>query len=217
MSFPLPRLYAIINAPGTGGPPPAAWGQELLDAGVRLIQLRFKGGTTRELYEAGLELAALVGRAAGTLIINDRADIALALDAGGVHVGQDDLPVKMARRLLGPGKIVGISTHSIQQVREADRSSADYIAFGPIFPTRTKERPGPAVGLEGLRDARRATAKHLVAIGGITLEAAPAVLGAGADSVAVIGDLLRGEGVGHRAQQFLSVLAGAGGQPKSEF
>jgi len=140
------------------------------------------------------------------LIINDRADVALAVDAGGVHVGQDDLPVELARGLLGPGKIVGVSTHSIEQVREADRSSADYIAFGPIFSTSTKESSDQVVGLEGLREARRATAKPLVAIGGIYLDAAPAVLGAGADSVAVIGDLLRGEDVGERAAQFLSKL-----------
>ena len=206
MNFPLPRLYAIINAAGTGGPSPAARGQEFLDAGVRLIQLRSKRASTRELYEASLELAALVGRAGGTLIINDRADVALAVDAGGVHVGQDDLPVELARGLLGPGKIVGVSTHSIEQVREADRSSADYIAFGPIFSTSTKESSDQVVGLEGLREARRATAKPLVAIGGIYLDAAPAVLGAGADSVAVIGDLLRGEDIGERAAQFLSKL-----------
>jgi thiamine-phosphate pyrophosphorylase len=215
MNFPLPRLYAIINAPGTGGSP-AAVGQKLLDAGVRLIQLRFKTATTRELYIAGLELARLVRRAGGTFIINDRADVALAAEAGGVHLGQDDLLVAMARPLLGSGKIVGVSTHSIEQVREADGTSADYIAFGPIFSTRTKERPDPVVGLDGLREARRETAKPLVAIGGITLETAPEALGAGADSVAVIGDLLSGGDIGQRAAQFLSVLAGAAGQPNSE-
>jgi thiamine-phosphate pyrophosphorylase len=214
MNFPLPKLYAIINVPGTGGPPPAAVGQELLDAGVRLIQLRFKTATTRELYKAGVELAALVGRVGGTLIINDRADVALAAEAGGVHVGQNDLPVEMARRLLGPGKIVGVSTHSIEQVREAERSSADYIAFGPIFPTATKERPDPVVGLKGLREARRATTKPLVAIGGITLESAPLVLGVGADSVAIISDLLKDDDIGRRAAQFLSKL---GEQPEKKF
>jgi thiamine-phosphate pyrophosphorylase len=122
-------------------------------------------------------------------------------------LGQDDLPVEMARRVLAPDRLIGCSTHSVGQVVEADRSTADYIAFGPIFPTASKENPDPVVGLEGLREARRVTRKPLVAIGGITLHNAREVLAAGADSVAVIGDLLNGPDIRGRAREILGVLS----------
>jgi thiamine-phosphate pyrophosphorylase len=138
--------------------------------------------------------------------VNDRADVAWATDADGVHLGQDDLPVEMARRVLAPDKWIGCSTHSVAQVVEADRSTADYIAFGPVFPTASKENPDPVVGLEGLRVARHATGKPLVAIGGITLQNAREVLAAGADSVAVLGDLLNAPDIRERAREFLSIL-----------
>jgi thiamine-phosphate pyrophosphorylase len=141
-------------------------------------------------------------------MVNDRADVARATDADGVHLGQDDLPVEMARRVLAPDKWIGCSTHSVGQVVEADRSTADYIAFGPIFLTASKENPDPVVGLEGLREARRATGKPLVAIGGITLQNARELLAAGADSVAVIGDLLNAPDIRARAREFLSRLSG---------
>jgi thiamine-phosphate pyrophosphorylase len=112
----------------------------------------------------------------------------------------------MARRVLAPHQWIGCSTHSLDQVVEADRTTADYIAFGPIFPTASKENPDPVVGLEGLRQARRATEKPLVAIGGINLRNAGEVFGAGADSVAVIGDLLNAPDIQERAREFLSVL-----------
>jgi thiamine-phosphate pyrophosphorylase len=207
MNFPLPRLYAIINASGADGPPPFEVGAKLLDAGVRLIQFRSKRAPTREIYLEGLKLAALVNRAGGILIINDRADVAQAVEAHGVHVGRDDLPVEMARRILGREKIVGVSTHAADQVREADRSSADYVAFGPIFPTQSKDRPDPVVGLEGLRRARSMTKKPLVAIGGMTLARVGDVIDAGADSVAVIGDLVGARDISARAREFLRILA----------
>jgi thiamine-phosphate pyrophosphorylase len=142
----------------------------------------------------------------GMFIVNDRADIARAVDADGVHVGQEDLPVECARSILGRGKWVGYSTHVLEQVKEADRSSADYIALGPIFPTASKENPDAVVGLDGLRAARQATRKPLVAIGGITIQNARAVMEAGADSVAVIRGLLSGPDLGKRAEEFLKVL-----------
>jgi thiamine-phosphate pyrophosphorylase len=206
MNFSLPRLYAIINASGGGGRPPSEVGAELLDAGVRWIQFRSKLACAREVYTQGLQLAGLVQSAGGVLIINDRADIGRAVEANGVHVGQDDLHVEMARRVVGPDKIVGVSTHSLEQVREADQSSADYIAFGPIFPTQTKQHPDAVVGLDGLRAARGVTRKPLAAIGGITLERAEMVLEAGADLVAVIGDLLNGPSIGGRAREYLKAL-----------
>jgi thiamine-phosphate pyrophosphorylase len=150
-----------------------------------------------------------VREAGGIFIVNDRADVARAVDADGVHVGQDDLPVESARALVGPGKLIGYSTHVLEQVREADRSTADYVAFGPIFPTASKENPDAVVGLEGLGEARKATHKPLVAIGGITLENARTVIEAGADSVAVIRGLVGAPDIRTRAEEFLEQVSGA--------
>jgi thiamine-phosphate pyrophosphorylase len=125
------------------------------------------------------------------LIMNDRADLCLASDFGGVHVGQDDLSPESVRRIIGPELWLGVSTHNPEQLREADLTSADYLAIGPVFSTTSKDKPDPAVGLEGVRRARQLTRKPLVAIGGITRANAAAVIEAGADSVAVISDLLR--------------------------
>ena len=171
-----------------------------------MIQFRDKHASSRQLYETCAELKEILRNSGCRLLVNDRADVARAMDADGVHLGQDDLPVEMARRVLAPGRLIGCSAHSASQVVEADRSTADYIAFGPIFPTASKENPDPVVGLEGLQKARRVTRKPLVAIGGITLQNAPELLAAGADSLAVIGDLLSGPDIRARAREFLSVL-----------
>lgn len=208
MSFALPRLYAIIDAAQTGNRSTAAVSDALLAAGVKLIQYRDKQASSRVLYENSFELAARARHANAVLIVNDRADVARAVQADGVHVGQDDLSVELARRVLGAGRRIGCSTHRPDQVRDADRSSADYIAFGPIFETQSKQQPDPVVGLEGLREARRLTRKPLVAIGGITLENARAVIEAGADSVAVISDLLKPADIESRARDFLKLLGG---------
>src|SRR5208282_5574630 len=125
--------------------------------------------------------------------------------AAGVHVGQEDLPVEEARKICGPSRWVGVSTHNLEQLREADRTSADYIAVGPIFPTGTKENPDPVVGIDFLRAARRLTRKPLVAIGGITIESAPEMFRAGADSVAIIRDLLAAPDPGTRPREYLAV------------
>ena len=208
MSFALPRLYAIIDAAQTGNRSTAAVSDALLAAGVKLIQYRDKQASSRVLYENSLELAARARQANAVLIVNDRADVARVVQADGVHVGQDDLSVELVRRVLGAGKRIGCSTHHPDQVRDAERSSADYIAFGPIFETQGKQQPDPVVGLEGLRDARRLTRKPLVAIGGITLKNARAVMEAGADSVAVISDLLTPDDIESRARDFLKLLGG---------
>jgi thiamine-phosphate pyrophosphorylase len=207
----LPRLYAIIDPAQGGGRSPVEVAAALLAAGVRLIQLRDKRASSGELYASAQQVAECVHKAGGIFIVNDRADVACAVDADGVHVGQDDLPVESARALVGPGKLIGYSTHVLEQVREADRSTADYIAFGPIFPTASKENPDAVVGLEGLREARKATGKPLVAIGGITLENARAVIEAGADSVAVIRGLAGAPDITRRAEAFLEQVASAGG------
>ncbi len=206
MGIQIPRLYAIIDPAQAGGRSPVEIAEILLAAGVRLIQYRDKGASSRELFENSRRVFEPVRRRQGIFILNDRADIAGAVDADGVHLGQDDLPVELARRVLAPGRWVGYSTHRLAEVAQADRSSADYIAFGPVFPTESKEKPDPVVGLEGLRAARKATRKPLVAIGGITVASAPAVIEAGADSVAVIGDLLRAPDIGARTKEFLRVL-----------
>jgi thiamine-phosphate pyrophosphorylase len=205
-SLVIPRLYAIIDPAQAGGRSPLEVAEALLAAGVRLIQLRDKHSSSRELYLSAQRVTECVRPAGGRFILNDRADIARAVNADGVHVGQEDLPVEMARGILVPGKWVGYSTHVLAQVREADRSSADYIAVGPVFPTASKQNPDPVVGLEGLREARQATRKPLVAIGGITLENARAVIEAGADSVAIIRGLMHAESIESRAREFLEIL-----------
>jgi len=202
----IPRLYAIIDPVRLGGRLPVVAARELLAAGVRLIQFRDKHASSRQLYETCTELRVPLRDAGCSLIVNDRADVARVVHAEGVHLGQTDLPVEMARRVLATGQWLGYSTHSLEQVVEADATTADYIAFGPVFPTANKENPDPVVGLDGLRQARRATGKPLVAIGGMNLRNARQVLAAGADSVAVIGGLLDAPDLEQRAREFLSIL-----------
>jgi len=217
MDLHIPRLYAIIDAEQIGQASPLIICQALLTAGVRLIQYRDKKTSSRELFAVARELQGCVREAGGMFIVNDRADVALAVDADGVHLGQEDLPVELARRMLGKGRVIGFSTHSAEQVSEADTTSADYIAFGPISPTQSKEKPDPVVGLAGLRQARKLTRKPLVAIGGITLEMVPAVIAAGADSVAVIRDLLQAPDIAQRAGEFLRACEEVGSSPAGQF
>ena len=199
----IPRLYAIIDPAQAGGRSSVEVATALLAAGVRLIQLRDKRASSGELYQSALRVADCVRKRGSTFIVNDRADIACAVDADGVHVGQDDLPVESARLVVGSGKMIGYSTHVLEQVKEADRSTADYVAFGPIFTTTSKENPDAVVGLQGLIEARKATRKPLVAIGGITLGNARAVIEAGADSIAVISALVGAPDIRARAEEFL--------------
>lgn len=161
----------------------------MLAGGAKLIQLRDKEATAKEMMEGARECLELTRVAGAKLIINDRVDVAMVTGADGVHLGQDDLTVAEARALLGPDKIIGISTHSLAQVEAALTTSANYIAVGPIFRTTTKANPDPIVGLELLRQARSLTSLPLVAIGGITPATAPEVCAAGADSIAVISAL----------------------------
>jgi thiamine-phosphate pyrophosphorylase len=146
-------------------------------------------------------------------IMNDRADIALLAKANGVHVGQLDLGVEDARAIVGPDAWVGVSTHSLEQIDAADKTSADYVAFGPVFPTHSKENPDPVVGLDLLREARKHTRKPLVAIGGITLERAADTFRAGADSLAVARDLIASSDPAARAREFLSEASRYRGRP----
>lgn len=184
---------------------PSPFARELAEAGAQLIQLRDKRSSARRLYLQAQEMAQLLVPKGVQFIVNDRADIAAMVDASGVHVGQGDLPVEDARRICRPPRWVGVSTHNVNQLREAALTSADYIAVGPIFPTVTKENPDPVVGLELLREARKLTAKPLVAIGGITVGNAAAVYAAGADSVAVIGDLASARDPAEQVRKFLAI------------
>jgi len=190
----LSRLFAIVDV-SCFAPPlrtTAAivdYALDLAAGGAILIQYRNKVGTTREILSHTRELRRALGEGV-TLIMNDRADICIAAEFEGVHVGQDDLSPEGARTVIGPDHILGVSTHNLEQLKEADAGPADYIAYGPVFSTSGKRNPDPVVGLEGLRAARAATRKPLVAIGGITRANARSVIDAGADSVAVISDLL---------------------------
>lgn len=191
MLLELPKLYPITDR-RLSGLSHVEQVARLIDGGATLIQLRDKHLSPREFY-CEAEEALKLARARGVrLVINDRADIALALGADGVHLGQDDMPPAAARALLGKDAIIGFSTHSVEQVIEAGRAPVTYVAIGPVFATSSKERPDPVVGLEGVRRVRDALGRTmpLVAIGGITRENARSVLDAGADSVAVISAVL---------------------------
>ncbi|HEV2707814.1 MAG TPA: thiamine phosphate synthase [Pyrinomonadaceae bacterium] len=187
----LPKLYPITDA-RLCGLSHAAQVAAFVAGGATFVQVREKHLGAREFYEQAEAAAEVARRAGATLIVNDRVDIALALRADGVHLGQDDLAPEAARRLLGNEAIVGFSTHSVEQAMAAARLPVSYVAIGPIFDTLTKENPDPVVGLEGLRRVRAALPPHLplVAIGGLDRETARAALDAGADSVAIISALL---------------------------
>ncbi len=188
---PLPRLYPILDASCFPGDRELfRFAEELLAGGATILQYRNKQGSGRQMLSHARELRRIVG-ARARLIMNDRADLCLAADFDGVHVGQDDLPPQAVRRILGDRLWVGVSTHNPQQLAATAETDADYLAIGPVFATGSKENPDPVVGLEGVRSARSLTRKPLVAIGGITRANARSVIQAGADSVAVIADLLR--------------------------
>ena len=187
----LPRLYAILDAacfPDASAMFAAA--EQLTAGGATLLQYRNKSGNARQMLEDAQELKRLVGSRV-KLIMNDRADLALAAGFDGLHIGQDDLSPEASRRVIGPDRWLGVSTHNPEQIAQADKTDADYLAIGPVFATASKANSDPVVGIDGLRQARKLTRKTLVAIGGITRNNARSVIEAGADSVAVISDLIR--------------------------
>jgi thiamine-phosphate pyrophosphorylase len=204
-----PALYAILDA--TSAQPIDSFvslAQNLAAAGVQLIQLRAKHVPARQFQEIATALIAAAPENV-RIIINDRPDIASITKSAGVHVGQDDLPVEAARKLCPTPQWVGISTHNLEQLEAADRTSADYIAVGPIYPTVTKLIPDPVVGLDLIRAARKLPRKPIVAIGGITIKSASAVFQAGADSVAIISDLINAPDPSQRAREYLALAAQA--------
>jgi thiamine-phosphate pyrophosphorylase len=186
----LPPVYPILDVATLErrSIPVIEAAEALLEAGASILQWRDKRPVTRESFLLAEKVAALCQQSGVIWIVNDRADIARILEAG-LHLGQDDLPVSLARKVVGDSALVGLSTHNRAQLEAGEREPADYLALGPIFGTASKENPDPVVGVETLRECRHLTRKPLVAIGGITRENALAVWQAGADAVAVIGDL----------------------------
>jgi thiamine-phosphate pyrophosphorylase len=199
------RLYAIVDPLDTGREP-LALARAMLAGGARLLQLRLKSVSSGALLAAATAIRERTAAAGATLIVNDRADLARACGADGVHLGQEDLPVEDARRIVGPTAVVGFSTHSETQLEAARSAGADYLAFGPIFATTSKSKADPVLGCERLAAARRLTEGPLVAIGGITAATAPAVLAAGADAVAVIAALVRAPDVERATAELLASL-----------
>jgi thiamine-phosphate pyrophosphorylase len=204
----LPRLYVVLDA-ALLTVPETECAEKLAAAGVRLLQYRNKRAPARELFESSKRLSSLLIPQGVTFVVNDRADVALAAEASGVHVGQEDLKVEAARSVIGAGKLLGVSTHNLQQFKDTATTSADYVAVGPVFSTSTKANPDPVVGIELIRQVRSLTDKPIVAIGGITLERVAEVIRAGADSVAVISDILLAPDPGKRARQYVEILEAA--------
>lgn len=203
MALKLPPLYAILDPEQTRGRPAERVLAALLEAGVSILQLRVKSLPPVDFLELAKQARAVTRAHGCQLIINDRVDIALACGADGVHLGQDDLPLRAGRKLMGQ-KIIGISTHDLDQARAAERDGADYIGFGPMFGTRTKATGYEARGPEMLQQIRRAVTLPIVAIGGITEDNVQEVWQAGADSVAIIGDVLHDNDPGAKALRILS-------------
>jgi thiamine-phosphate pyrophosphorylase len=201
---PLPRLYTFADA-SFGDPVRLA--EALFNAGARIIQVRNKKGSARELLEQVERILSFAPHGA-EIIVNDRVDVALIAGAGGVHLGQDDVPPVEARRILGLDRMIGFSTHNLEQAMQAERLPVDYVAVGPIFLTATKEKPDPVVGLENLSAICQAIRKPVIAIGGIKLENAEDVLKAGATSVAVISDVLSAPDVASRVHSWIERLNG---------
>ena len=201
----LPPLYAIVDPLDTGRSPEEL-ARAMLRGGARILQLRLKTASSRDLLAAARVLRGITRDAGALLIVNDRADVARAAQADGVHLGQDDLPPAAARGVLGSGAIVGVSTHDVAQARDAAAAGADYLGIGPVFTTSTKRDALAARGIALVRAVREAVTAPLVAIGGITPDTAADVRAAGADAVAMIGALVRADDVAAAVRDTLARL-----------
>ena len=178
------------------------------EAGAPLFQYRNKTASMKEAYGEALALRQAAAKAGVLFIVNDRCDLALAVDADGVHLGQGDLPLDLARRVMGPDKLIGISTHNLDQVRDASAGKPDYLGFGPIFTPGSKQDHDPVVGLEGLRAMRRLTSLPVFAIGGIQIDQAGEVMRAGANGVAVVSAILKAPDISYTVNAFLAQMPG---------
>lgn len=196
-------IYAIVDldACAAAGLDPERTAAAFLAAPLAALQLRAKGADDRALLRLARALAPLCRAAGVPFVVNDRVDVARLAAADGAHVGQDDLPPREARLLLGPRPLLGLSTHSASQVEAAAGEPVDYLGFGPVFATRTKARADPVVGLAGLRSAAATSRRPLVAIGGLGLDDLPAVRDAGAHAAALVATLLEGGDPGRRIRE----------------
>ncbi len=182
---------------------------QALAAGVRFFQYRNKKGPKRLIWETAQLLAQIARKAEALFIVNDYADVAMAVDADGVHLGQDDLPIEETRKILGRDKIIGISTHGIEQAVAAEQAGANYIGFGPIFPTATKAT-GAVQGIENLKIIRQSVTIPIIAIGGINRSNATEVIRSGANGIAVISAILSSHDMQQAASEIMQILASAG-------
>ncbi len=205
---PISGLYIILDPSVYPARPLVEVLMAAAGAGATLFQYRDKTASMKDAYVQALELRQAAAKAGALFIVNDRCDLALAVGADGVHLGQADLPLDLARRVMGPDKLIGISTHNSDQVREASAGKPDYLGFGPIFKPGSKQDHDPVVGLEGLRAMRRVTSLPVFAIGGIQIDQAEEVMRAGANGVAVISAILKAPDISYAVKAFLAKMPG---------
>ncbi|MEW8958276.1 MAG: thiamine phosphate synthase [Moorella sp. (in: firmicutes)] len=199
-------LYVVITTKLGGGRPTLELVRQALAGGATAIQLREKDMPAREMVELGREIRTLTRAAGAAFIVNDRLDVALAVDADGLHIGQEDLPARVARKLLGPGKILGVSTGTVLEARQAVADGADYLGVGSIFATKSKGDAGEPIGLAGLKAIRAAVDVPIVAIGGIDAGNVAEVIAAGADGVAVVSAVIGAPDVAAAVRELLSAV-----------
>ena len=206
--YSLSGLYVILDPSVCPARPLVEVLTAAAEAGASLFQYRNKTASMKDAYVEALALRQAAAKAGVLFIVNDRCDLALAVDADGVHLGQGDLPLDLARKVMGPDKLIGISTHNPDQVREATAGKPDYLGFGPIFKPGSKQDHDPVVGLEGLRAMRRLTSLPVFAIGGIQIDQAGEVMRAGSNGVAVISAILKAPDISHAVKAFLAQMPG---------
>lgn len=208
-SHPLSSLYIILDPSVCPARPLIEVLTVAAQAGVFLFQYRNKTGSMKDAYMEALALRQAAAQAGVLFIVNDRCDLALAVDADGVHLGQEDLPLNLARKIMGRDKIIGISTHNPNQVQKATTGKPDYLGFGPIFTPGSKQDHDPVVGLEGLRAITGLTSLPVFAIGGIQVDQVGEVMRAGAKGVAVISAVLKAQDISHAVKAFLAQMPGS--------
>jgi len=204
----LSGLYVILDPSVCPARPLVEVLTTAVEVGASLFQYRNKTASMKEAYGEALALRQAAAKAGVLFIVNDRCDLALAVDADGVHLGQGDLPLDLARRVMGPDKLIGISTHNLDQVRDATAGKPDYLGFGPIFTPGSKQDHDPVVGVEGLRAMRRLTSLPVFAIGGIQIDQAGEVMRAGANGVAVVSAILKAPDISYAVNAFLAQMPG---------
>jgi len=207
MPHTLPRLYLLTDRHHTLQRPLVSVISQAIEAGIRMVQIREKDLETRQLIDVAQQLIPLIKQHQGKVFVNDRVDLVLALDADGVHLRSDSLPIPVARRLLGKDKLIGISTHSVEDVRQAEGEGADFVVLGPIFETPSKQIYGPPLGLHTLEAACQESHLPIFAIGGITPKQVLTVLSVGAYGIALISAILQAPSIQDSTRELLSQLS----------